>query len=126
MAQKILLIEPDLFLQAIYRTALERSGFDVVSVQTAQAAIFAAEKYKPDLVILEVQLEGNSGIEFLHEFRSYIDWQQTPIIMNTNLSLKSVNIKEDILENIGVARYCYKPNTNIGQLTDFAIETLGE
>jgi DNA-binding response OmpR family regulator len=110
----ILLVEPDEQLGQIYSQALQRAGHKVDWRRDAQTAIEAADQTRPEAVILEVQLARHNGIEFLYEFRSYPDWQKTPVILHTNaLGLPS---SEDLLARLGVHAVHYKPQTSLAQL----------
>lgn len=77
----ILLIEPDKILSENYRLSFQKSGYKIQITHDAQAAIYAVDKIKPDLIVLEIQLASHSGIEFLYELRSYSDWQNIPVII---------------------------------------------
>ena len=113
---RILLIEPDSILARIYCEALERVGHKVVRVSTAQAAITAADKRTPDVVILEVQLPRHSGAAFLYEFRTYSDWMKIPIIMHTVVPPTRLKLFETSLEELGVSECLYKPHTSLRKL----------
>lgn len=113
----ILLIEPNkIFVQA-YIQALEKSGYEIKHVTGAQAAIASADEQKPDLVILEIELAKHNGIEFLHEFRSYHEWQNVPVIINSNVPPGKFAKSGQELELLGVSRYFYKPKTSLADLT---------
>lgn len=116
MAQ-ILLVEPDRLLARIYFECLTVAGHTVQICATAQSAIFCADDITPDVVILELQLVSHSGIEFLYEFRSYPDWQDIPVIANTNVPAGEFSGSWKILrDQLGVAQYLYKPVTNLKKL----------
>jgi DNA-binding response OmpR family regulator len=114
----VLLIEPDHILALIYKQAIEADGTDVVvTVSSAQSAIMAADKQKPDLVILELQLIEHSGIEFLYEFRSYPEWQAIPILAQTFVPFGEFRDNWHLLKDeLGVRAYLYKPHTSLRQL----------
>jgi len=113
----ILLIEPDLLLARSYYDALKTAGHVVTAVPSAQAAVLAADESKPDIVIMEVQLVGHSGIEFLYEFRSYADWQQVPLIIHTVVPPNEFAGARDLLmREMGVTLYLYKPQTSLKKL----------
>jgi DNA-binding response OmpR family regulator len=113
----ILLLEPDRVLAGTYRRALEAAGYTVTMCASAQSAIFASDTIKPDLVILELQLIEHSGIEFLYEFRSYPEWQDVPVIMQTSVPGKEFDNSWDMLgKQLGVKAYHYKPFTNLKTL----------
>lgn len=114
---KILLLEPDKVLADTYRQVLMQAGHKVLMCATAQAAIFAADDLKPDLVITELQLTSHSGIEFLYEFRTYDDWVSVPVLIVTNVPAGEFNGSWDLLrEQLGVVGYHYKPLTSLRTL----------
>jgi DNA-binding response OmpR family regulator len=106
----ILLIEPDRLLAKTYLQALESAGHTVQVCATAQTAVFCADDQQPDAVIMELQLVGHSGIEFLYEFRSYADWQEVPVIIATNVPAGEFSGSWQLLKKeLGVGSYFYKP-----------------
>lgn len=117
MAQ-ILLIEPDRVLADTYRQGLEAEGHKVVMCASAQSAIFAADETKPDAVVLELQLIGHSGIEFLYEFRSYSDWQTIPVVVHSQVPPGEFKHGWQLLkEQLGITAYLYKPLTSFTMLS---------
>lgn len=116
MAQ-ILLIEPDYILAKTYYEALSRAGHRVTPAAGAQSALIAADKAKPDLVILELQLIEHSGIEFLYELRSYPDWQAIPVLLHTQVPPAEFNGNGTLLNGqLSIAGYLYKPQTSLREL----------
>jgi DNA-binding response OmpR family regulator len=114
---RILLIEPDRLLAGIYAKSLAAAKHRVTISATAQAAITAADRQRPDLVILELQLVEHSGIEFLYEFRSYPEWQGIPAIVHSLVPPAEFSGSEQLLrDELGVAAYLYKPRTSIRDL----------
>lgn len=113
----IILLEPDKVLADTYRQALIGQGHKVTMCASAQAAIFAADDVKPDVVIVELQLTGHSGIEFLYEFRSYDDWQNVPAIILTNVPAGEFSDSWEVLKReLNVTAYHYKPLTSLQTL----------
>ena len=51
--KKILLVEDDMALAAVYRSRLEIEGFDVKEVYNGEDALSATIEYKPDLILLQ-------------------------------------------------------------------------
>jgi DNA-binding response OmpR family regulator len=115
--KELLIVEPDHLLSRIYESAFTSIGYNVTLANAAQSGIMAADKLTPDLVILEIQLVEHSGIEFLYEFRSYSDWQHTPVIINTQVPPEEFNGSWQVLKNdLSVGCYLYKPKTNLKSL----------
>lgn len=122
---KLLLIEPNTLLVRTYQETLCRAGFEVVCAAGAQMAIEAADLQTPDLVILELQLPEHSGLEFLHEFRSYAEWQRVPVIVHTMVSPSHLRAVEDALTSeLGVRAILYKPRTHLDELVRAVREQL--
>jgi DNA-binding response OmpR family regulator len=114
---RILLVEPDRVLAETYQQALLNGKHKVVVCAGAQAAITAADKRQPDLVILELQLVEHSGIEFLYEFRSYPEWQAIPVLVQTTVPPVEFTDNWQLLKNsLGVTNYLYKSQTSLRQL----------
>lgn len=112
----VLLIEPDTKLAHIYAKNLEQGGYVVTTTHHAQDAIFAADTTRPDVVILELQLAGHSGIEFLYEFRSYAEWQYIPVILLTLTPPRALMITQQLMDSLGIKRCLYKPAVTLKQL----------
>lgn len=115
---RILLVEPDSSLAAIYATMLQAEGHIVDWVQSAQQATYKADENTPDMVILEIQLMQHNGIAFLHEFRSYTDWVNIPIVLHTVVPSQQLAPFRQALKEMGVTQMLYKPQTNLRQLLD--------
>lgn len=112
MTKKILLLESDRSVATSVQDYLAQNGYEVVWSQTAEDAIAKADKSNFVCVIAELALGAHSGIEFIHEFHSYSDFKNIPIIIFT-----SQHIHDKImLKNLGVVEYLYKPKTSLQQL----------
>jgi len=117
----ILLLEPNTVLAKTYTQALEHAGHSVAHATGAQAAVDAVDKRMPDMAIVELQLPGHSGIEFLHEFRSYVEWLHIPVVVNTSLSPARISLaKEPLQRDLGVLEVLYKPRTTLQDLVRIA------
>ena len=112
-----MLIEPDVPLAKLYAKALTNSGHSVEVVSHGQDAVHAADSHTPDLVILELQLAGHNGIEFLYEFRSYPEWQSIPILIVSALPKTNAQIEPSLMKQLGIVEYFYKPETSLVKLT---------
>ena len=113
---KILLVEPNKILSKTYGLAFEAAGFEVKICQSAHSAIMATDQQFPDIVILELNMAGHNGVEFLYELRSYPEWQQIPVIINTMTSKEALNISESVWEDLKIYDFHYKPQTTLSDL----------
>ncbi len=115
--KNILLIEPNTVLAQVYQRMFVAEGYNVAHAITAQTAIDAADAQQPDVVILEIQLTKHNGVEFLHEFRSYPEWIDIPVIVLTTITPgRLANMAEPLRRDLGVTAILYKPKTSLEQL----------
>ena len=95
MNSKILIIEdiPEMAdLASIY---LKNSGIQVDAVPSAEEALTYLEKQMPDLIILDLNLPGMSGFDFLKKFRKEYNASLPVIIVSAR------DADEDIIAGLG-------------------------
>ncbi len=63
--EKILIVDDDRVVQSLLGRILTLDNYEVDSIRTAEEALIALEKDKFDAMILDLELPGMSGIEFL-------------------------------------------------------------
>jgi DNA-binding response OmpR family regulator len=115
--QHVLLLEPNTLLTATYTAIFEHEGFTVSVAAGAQAGIHAADAQRPDVIVLELQLPRHNGVEFLHELRSYPEWQNIPVIVHTSLPPAKTEPSREVLQtSLGVAAVLYKHATSLADL----------
>ena len=68
--KKILLVEDDDNLGAVYETRLKAEGFEVKRVGDGEKAMAVAVVYQPDLVLLDVMMPKVSGFDVLDILRN--------------------------------------------------------
>lgn len=110
--KKILLLESDRSIAISVQDYLTPHGYKVAWSQTAEGAITAADKGNFVCVVTELALGAHSGIEFIHEFHSYTDFSNVPIIVFTSQHI----LDPVVLKGLGVVKYLYKPQTSLQQL----------
>jgi DNA-binding response OmpR family regulator len=101
---KVLVIEDDLDLAQTVERYLKGEGFNVDRVGDGNEAASYISAYPYDLILLDWQLPGRSGVEILRDIRSR--GLTTPVIMVTGLG--SIDNKEKGLET-GADDYITKP-----------------
>lgn len=84
---------------------LKIKGYDTDIHTDPQQAILAADTNLFDIAVVDINLAGRSGIEFLYELRSYREWQEIPVIV---VGLARLGEIQDFLPSLGqlnVAQY---------------------
>jgi DNA-binding response OmpR family regulator len=120
----VLIVDADRRLRSAYSRALEAEDHVVAQAASAQAAIGACEDKKPDIIVLELQLQGHSGVEFLQELRSYPEWNAVPVLLHTFVPRESLQNFDQAFKTYGIVGYTYKPDTSLKKLVSLVEETL--
>ncbi len=77
-----MIVESSLIARRVIAGWVQDAGAEVVyACGDAQSAIVAFDKVDVDILLLNPDLAGNSGIELLQEKQSYTDLQSTPVIL---------------------------------------------
>jgi DNA-binding response OmpR family regulator len=113
---RVLVIEASKRLRDIYAAALKDAGYDADISSSAQTAVNVADKHRPDLVLLELQLGRHNGIEFLYEFRSYPEWQDVPVIIHSIVPPTEFQEDSIVYKKLKISAYLYKPHTSLQKL----------
>ena len=77
----VLLVEDSLTETQVITRYLNQAGLTVVSVKSGEEAQIKLQSQKPDLVILDVILPGQSGFELCRELKSNSSTQSIPIVI---------------------------------------------
>ena len=79
----ILVVEDEAALVTLLRYNLEREGFRVAAAADGEEALLLAREEKPDLVLLDWMLPGQSGLALARQLRGDARTRELPIIMVT-------------------------------------------
>jgi DNA-binding response OmpR family regulator len=81
---KILIIEDDPIIANIYRSRLEKEGFQVEIASDGQTGFYRVHELHPDAILLDLMLPKIDGIQILRKVRAQKLFQGIPIIVFTN------------------------------------------
>ncbi|MBM7786740.1 response regulator [Tenggerimyces flavus] len=88
MTQRILVIEDNAMNLKLVRDVLQYAGYEVVSARTGEEGLAAAERYEPDLVLMDLQLPGIDGTEALRRLREN-DERRVPVVAVTAFAMQA-------------------------------------
>jgi two-component system, chemotaxis family, response regulator PixH len=77
----VLLVEDSLTETEMLTRYLRQVGLAVVSVTSCEEAHIKLQNQKPDLVLLDVILPGQSGFEFCHELKTNASTKRIPVVI---------------------------------------------
>ena len=93
MNKTILVVEDHEDNRRIMRDLLMSSGYEVIEAVTGEEGVTAAETYRPDLILMDVQLPGLNGYEATRRIKANSDLQSIPIIVVTSYALSGDDVK---------------------------------
>jgi two-component system alkaline phosphatase synthesis response regulator PhoP len=105
MRKKILIIEDEKNLAEMYKDKLEMEGFKVSLAFNVKEGIEMAKKENPDLILLDILLEGENGVSFLKKQKKYKEIFEIPVVAFSNYDdpqtkneAKRLGIKEYLIK----------------------------
>lgn len=120
---KIAIIEDDPVINQMYRMKFEASGFDVQLANNGKRGVALVKDFKPDIILLDLQMPEMDGTEALTEMRKH-DWgQDIPVIILTNLGAEEAPRE---LKSLGVHSYILKADLTPSQVVERVKTALGE
>jgi two-component system, OmpR family, KDP operon response regulator KdpE len=101
--RRILVVDDEAQIRRLLEIALSNLGWEVFSASDGERGLEAARGFKPDVVLLDLNLPDMSGAEMLRRLR---EWSTVPVIV---VSVRDA--ERDIVEllNAGADDYVTKP-----------------
>ncbi len=83
--QKIIVAEDDKFMAKVYREKLRDEGYDVEIAYDGEESLEKVNKFKPNLVILDMIMPKRNGFEVLKAIKDNPETKAIPVIILSNL-----------------------------------------
>lgn len=87
---KVLFIEDDPQQMDIFYIYFERNGIEIERSYDGPDGIRVAENWKPDLIVLDIRMEGMDGVEVMHQLSSSDVTRDIPVIAYTNYDPRQI------------------------------------
>jgi DNA-binding response OmpR family regulator len=113
--KKILLVEDDEALAAVYKSRLDIEGFETRVVYNGEEALSTAMDFRPDLILLDAMMPKISGFDVLDILRNTNETANIRVIMLTALSQPK---DKQRAEALGVNDYLVKSQVVIGDVIE--------
>ncbi len=104
--QKIYFIEDDVNINELLSYALKANSFDVIGFECSKDFWLKVECEKPDLIILDIMLPNENGVDILRKLKSNVSTSEIPVIM---LTAKSEEMDKIKCFDLGADDYLVKP-----------------
>jgi len=117
---KILIIEDEKLLSDMYEDKFSQSGFLTVMANSAEQGFELLKKEKPDLVLLDILLPQENGIQLLKRIKDIPELSKVPVIIFSNYDDPETKKKAF---NLGAKDYLIKTNFTpteiVGKIQNF-------
>lgn len=102
----LLLVDDDPDILTLLQAKLKKEPYDIFTASEGESALNMVRTHKPDLVVLDVNLPGLSGLEICRSLRADKETREIPIIM---LSSRGEEIDRVLGLEFGADDYVTKP-----------------
>jgi CheY-like chemotaxis protein len=99
MAKKVLVVDDELDMRIFIITLLETSGYKPLSASDGEEGLEIARRKKPALVILDVMMPRESGINMYRELKNDPELRNIPVIMLSALAKKTFFHSQRVLDD---------------------------
>jgi len=93
MSRRILVIEDHEENRRIVRYLLASAGIEMLEALTGEQGVAMAEKERPDLILMDIQLPGLDGYEATRRIKGNPALRHIPIIVVTSYALSGDDVK---------------------------------
>lgn len=107
---KLLVVDDDEEVRALLSRLLRVTGYAVVEADSAEAAAETIGWFEPDLILLDIDLPGKSGQEFLEEIRAVPHLRLIPVVMVTGAATPARKLKAI---EAGATEFLAKPFSHV-------------
>ena len=90
---RILLAEDDATMVSLLKTLLKMEGFEVIALHADSDVVEAVKNEKPDVLLLDLHLSHQNGIEILDKLRSEAETKDVRVVMSSGASVKEECLK---------------------------------
>ena len=108
MSSLVLIVDDSPTEQHVFRTALEKQGYDTVVANDGEAAILAAEQSHPDVIVMDVVMPGMNGFQATRKLSKNPATADIPVVI---VSAKGQETDKIWGMRQGAAQYLVKPVT---------------
>jgi len=102
----VMVVDDSVSVRTVVTRLLQRQGWRVRSANDGVDAIEKLRDYRPDIILLDVEMPRMNGYEFMSAFRSQANFEDIPVVMLTSRSAKK---HRDKARSVGVNGYVVKP-----------------
>ena len=119
MSKRVLAIEDHEENRRILRLLLASGGFEMIEAVTGEDGVAMAEKERPDLIIMDIQLPGLDGYEATRRIKANPALRHIPIIVVTSYALSGDELKAQAAGCDAYVTKPYSPRQLLAKIREF-------
>lgn len=108
-APKILLVDDEGLMLALYQIHLERAGYQLLTAKSGEEGLEIAAREMPDLIVMDVILTGMSGLAALRALKTSDATKSIPVIIITAAVSQQQTVARNESALAGAVRFLTKP-----------------
>jgi len=108
-APKILLVDDEGLMLVLYKVHLERAGYQLATANSGEEGVELAAREMPDLIVMDVIMQGMSGLAALRALKTNDATKAIPVIIVTAAADRSLEAARRESASGGAARFLSKP-----------------
>ncbi len=106
MTKKILIVEDNELNMKLFNDLLQAHGYGTVQTNGGRDVMDLARQHKPDLILMDIQLPGISGLEVTRMLKADDELKHIPVLAITAFAMKG---DEEKIREGGCDDYIAKP-----------------
>lgn len=87
--KKILIVDDEMDMRIFISALMETSGYKAVATRNGQEGILKARDIIPDLIILDVMMPGEGGVQMYRQLKTDKTLENIPVIMLSAVAKKT-------------------------------------
>jgi|SRR5579863_1442620 len=104
--RRVLIVEDNPLNMKLFAAMIASQGYEVLEAIDGLGGLDLAHRQHPDLIIMDIQLPGMSGLDVTHSLKADADTRDIPVIATTAYALRG---DEERIRESGCDGYMAKP-----------------
>jgi CheY-like chemotaxis protein len=115
VGKKVLLIDDDPVIAAVYESLFASSGFEVLIAEDGEIGLATVYRHRPDVVLLDLSMPKLNGLQWLDKIRTDPRFAKLPVVVFT---AGSIAWQVNAAKNSDVTMVLSKKNTDPKKVVD--------
>lgn len=84
------MVDDSALVRKVVGELIKRWGHELIEATDGEEALVVARQHKPDLILLDLRMPKKNGLEVLRELRADEQFEETQIVILTNMTNRDV------------------------------------